>query len=102
MLVPNRYEEGVRAALYPGRDGVAREILNNDAPVVVGHYHLNVTSIEERKKLWVDTLGGTPMKFGSKDVIRIPAVSCFFASRLRPARRSTISASRCRMFQDDD
>jgi catechol-2,3-dioxygenase len=35
---------------------------------VVGHNHLNVTSLDEHKKFWVDTLGGTPMKFGSDNV----------------------------------
>jgi catechol 2,3-dioxygenase-like lactoylglutathione lyase family enzyme len=58
---------------------VFAQILNKDAPVVVGHYHLNVTSVEEHKKFWVDTLGGTPMKFGTAgvDLIRFPGVFLF-------------------------
>src|SRR4029078_5805551 len=31
---------------------------NTRAPVVVGHFHLNVTSVEAHKKFWADTLGG--------------------------------------------
>jgi len=47
--------------------------------VVVGHYHLNVTSVEEHKKFWVDTLGGTAFQFGPEkvDVIRFPGVFLF-------------------------
>jgi len=55
------------------------QLLNQDAPVIVGHYDLNVTSIEAHKKFWVDTLGGTAMKFGSAgiDVIKFPDVFLF-------------------------
>src|SRR6185369_15656530 len=54
------------------------QLLNKDAPVIVGHYHLNVTSIEAHKKFWVDTLGGTAMKFGPGiEVIRFPGVFLF-------------------------
>jgi catechol 2,3-dioxygenase-like lactoylglutathione lyase family enzyme len=55
------------------------QLLNKDAPVIVGHYYLNVTSIEAHKKFWVDTLGGTPMKFGTAgiDVIKFPDVYLF-------------------------
>ncbi len=58
------------------------QLLNKDAPAIVGHYHLNVTSIEEHKKFWVDTLGGTAMKIGDNDVIRFPDVFLFL--RVQP------------------
>ena len=54
------------------------QLLNKEAPVIVGHYHLNVTSIEAHMKFWVDTLGGTAMKFGPGiEVIRFPNVYLF-------------------------
>jgi catechol 2,3-dioxygenase-like lactoylglutathione lyase family enzyme len=55
------------------------ELLNRDARVIVGHYHLNVTSIEAHKKFWVDTLGGKAIKFGPSglDVIEFPDVYLF-------------------------
>jgi catechol 2,3-dioxygenase-like lactoylglutathione lyase family enzyme len=53
------------------------QLLNKEAPVIVGHYHLNVTSVDAHKKFWVDTLGGTAMKFGSEDVIKFPNVFLF-------------------------
>lgn len=63
---------------------MSAQLLNREAPVVVGHYHLNVTSIEAHKKFWVDTLGGTAMKFGSDnaEVIKFPDVFLFL--RVQP------------------
>ncbi|HUK36263.1 MAG TPA: VOC family protein [Vicinamibacterales bacterium] len=49
---------------------VAQLVSHPDAPVRVGHYHLNVTSLDAHRKFWVDTLGGTPMKFGTLDVVK--------------------------------
>jgi catechol 2,3-dioxygenase-like lactoylglutathione lyase family enzyme len=46
------------------------QMLNKEAPVRVGHYHLNVTSVADHKKFWVDTLGGTATKVGNEDAIR--------------------------------
>ena len=68
------------------------QILNQDAPVVVGHYHLNVSSIEEHKKFWVDTLGGTAMKIGDNDVIRFPGVFLFLRRQTPtgPTRGTTL------------
>ena len=50
------------------------QLLNKEAPVIVGHYHLNVTSVAEHKKFWVETLGGTAMKVGSEDVVKFPDI----------------------------
>lgn len=55
----------------------AAQLLNKDAPVIVSHYHLNVTSVAEHKKFWVDTLGGTVMTFGKDEVIKFPDVFLF-------------------------
>ena len=55
------------------------QLSNKDAPVVVGHFHLNVTSVEAHKKFWVDSLGGTATKFGPDniDVIKFPDTLIF-------------------------
>ena len=65
------------------------QLLNKDAPVIVGHYHLNVTSIEEHKKFWVDTLGGTAIKLGNPpvDVIKFPDIYLFLRQQ-RPTGSS--------------
>jgi catechol 2,3-dioxygenase-like lactoylglutathione lyase family enzyme len=53
------------------------QLLNKQAPVIVGHYHLNVTSVDAHKKFWVETLGGTAMKIGNIDVVKFPDVFLF-------------------------
>ena len=55
----------------------AQLVSHSGAPVRVGHYHLNVTSLDAHKKFWVDTLGGVPMKFGSNDVVKFPDALVF-------------------------
>jgi len=52
----------------------AAELSNDAAPVIVGHYHLNVTSIAEHRRFWVDTLGGKAAKVGSVEAIEFPDV----------------------------
>ena len=47
----------------------AQLVSHPDAPVRVGHYHLNVTSVEAHKKFWAGTLGGKVMKLGGIDAI---------------------------------
>jgi catechol 2,3-dioxygenase-like lactoylglutathione lyase family enzyme len=59
----------------------AQLVSHPDAPVRVGHYHLNVTSIAAHKKFWVDTLGGTAMKFGTIDVVKFPDAFIFLRVR---------------------
>jgi catechol 2,3-dioxygenase-like lactoylglutathione lyase family enzyme len=57
------------------------QLLNKDAPVVVGHFHMDVTSVPEHRKFWVDTLGGTPDRIGSADVVRFPGIVLFFTAK---------------------
>lgn len=49
---------------------LAAQMLNAQAPVRVGHYHLNVSSVDEHKKFWVDTLGGTATRVGSLEAVK--------------------------------
>ena len=46
------------------------QLLNTAAPIRVGHYHLNVTSVDEHKKFWVDAMGGVATKVGSVEAVR--------------------------------
>src|SRR5215475_13511025 len=55
----------------------AQLVSHADAPIRIGHYHLNVTSIEAHKKFWVETLGGRAMKFGGFDVVEFPDAFIF-------------------------
>jgi catechol 2,3-dioxygenase-like lactoylglutathione lyase family enzyme len=49
---------------------VSAQLLNAAAPIRVGHYHLNVTSVDEHRKFWVATLGGTAVKVGATEAVR--------------------------------
>jgi catechol 2,3-dioxygenase-like lactoylglutathione lyase family enzyme len=59
------------------RPGFAQLVSHPDAPIRIGHYHLNVTSIEAHKKFWADKLGGKAIKFGDIDVIEFPDAFIF-------------------------
>ena len=48
-----------------------------DGPVVYGHHHLNVTSIETQKQFWVNTLGGEPAVLGNSEIVKFPNVLVF-------------------------
>jgi catechol 2,3-dioxygenase-like lactoylglutathione lyase family enzyme len=66
-------------ALFPASTAATAQLLNKEAPVIASHYHLNVTSVAEHKKFWVDTLGGTATTFGPNktDVIKFPCILLF-------------------------
>lgn len=55
------------------------QLQNRDAPIVLGHYTLNVTSVDEHKRFWVDTLGGEIVTLGdgAAEAIRFPGVFLF-------------------------
>jgi catechol 2,3-dioxygenase-like lactoylglutathione lyase family enzyme len=57
------------------------QLSNTAAPVVVGHFHLNVSSVDAHKKFWVDSLGGTAEKIGGEDVIRFPDTLIFLRAQ---------------------
>ena len=78
----------------------AQLLAAKDGPVVYGHHHLNVTSIDAHKKLWIDTLGGKPVKVGTSpnEIVMFPNVLIFLRQQCRPVarrgRRSITSRSR--------
>jgi catechol 2,3-dioxygenase-like lactoylglutathione lyase family enzyme len=55
----------------------AQLVSHPEAPIRIGHYHLNVTSVEAHRRFWADTLGGRAMKFGDIDVIEFPDAFIF-------------------------
>lgn len=52
------------------------QLSNAEAPVVVGHYALNVTSVDEHLRFWVDTLGGESFELDElgSAAVRFPGV----------------------------
>jgi catechol 2,3-dioxygenase-like lactoylglutathione lyase family enzyme len=55
-------------------NGSAQLTAAKAGPVVYGHHHLIVTSVEAHKRFWVDTLGGVPTPFGSGELFKFPNV----------------------------
>jgi len=49
----------------------------SQGPIVYGHHHLTVTSVDESKKFWVDTLGGELITVGGREIVRFPNVLVF-------------------------
>lgn len=64
----------VAAALAGVVPASAQLVAMKDGPVVYGHHHLTVTSVEAHRKFWVDGLGGTPAKLGANDAVKFTNV----------------------------
>ena len=62
------YPAAIAVTVLAAPPQATAELLNTEAPVIVGHYALNVTSIDEHLGFWVDTLGGTVADFGESDI----------------------------------
>jgi catechol 2,3-dioxygenase-like lactoylglutathione lyase family enzyme len=54
-------------------------LANND--FIYAHHHLNVPNIDEAKKFWVDTLGGTSAPAGPLQMVKFPNVIIVFTQR---------------------
>jgi catechol 2,3-dioxygenase-like lactoylglutathione lyase family enzyme len=61
----------------------AQLIAAKDGPIVYGHHHVNVTSVDAHKKFWADALGGVPIKVGAapNEIVKFPNVLVFLTSR---------------------
>ena len=79
--------------MAPSSFASAQLLTARDAAIVYGHHHLNATSIDEHKKFWVDTLGGTAIKAGTFDVVTFPNVLIFLSARSQsgPTRGSSLN-----------
>jgi catechol 2,3-dioxygenase-like lactoylglutathione lyase family enzyme len=65
-------------ALAPASQASAQLLAAKDGPIVYGHHHLNTTNVDAQKKFFVDTLGGTVVKIGTREIVRFPNVLIFF------------------------
>src|ERR1700675_2671764 len=64
----------------------AQLLVAKDGPVVYGHHHLNTTNMAAQKKFFVDSLGGTVVKFGAnqQEIVKFPNVLIFFRPMQAP------------------
>jgi catechol 2,3-dioxygenase-like lactoylglutathione lyase family enzyme len=65
--------------LVPTSQASAQLLAAKDGPIVYGHHHLAVTSVDEHKKFWVNTLGGTAITIGTnkREIIKFPNALLF-------------------------
>jgi lactoylglutathione lyase len=56
----------------------AQLVAAKDGPVVYGHHHLIVTSVDAHKKFWIDALGGTPATLGTNAAVKFTNVIVLF------------------------
>ena len=69
------------ATLTAASPAVAQLPLLKDNTLVYAHHHLNVPNIDESKKFWVDTLGGTAVTAGPLQMVKFPNVIIVFTQR---------------------
>jgi len=69
--------------LAPTSHASAQLLAAKDGPIVYGHHHVNVTSVEEHKKFWVDALGGVATKIGTNNVeiVKFPNALLFMRAQ---------------------
>jgi hypothetical protein len=66
--------------LFSASSVSAQLVAAKDGPIVYGHHHLNVTSIDETRKFLVDALGGAAVQIGASNGVKFTNVFIF----LRP------------------
>ena len=61
----------------------AQLVAAKDGPIAYGHHHVNATNVEEHKKFWGDTLGGTVITVGtnSLEIVRMTNVLVFMRAQ---------------------
>lgn len=63
----------------PASNASAQLLAAKDGPIIYGHHHLNVTSVDEHKKFWINTLGGTLVTIGTnkREIVKFPNALVF-------------------------
>lgn len=76
----------VLTVLFANTPASAQLVAAKDAPVAMGHIHLYVPNIDAHKKFWIDTLGGTPVKFATSatDYVRFHNLIILLTRRESP------------------
>jgi catechol 2,3-dioxygenase-like lactoylglutathione lyase family enzyme len=67
--------------LRSSKEGSAGEVRlspPNKTGVAMGHLHYRVRDVESNKRFWI-TLGGTPARFGTTEVVKFPDVIVFLS-----------------------
>jgi len=63
--------------LTAGVSANAQRTATSERPVIYGHHHINVANLDDHKRFWVDTLGGSSIPFANLAVIKFTNVLVF-------------------------
>jgi predicted enzyme related to lactoylglutathione lyase len=65
--------------LAPASRASAQLVAASEGPIVYGHHHVLVTSVDAHKKFWVDALGGvlTPIGTNKTEIVKFPNALLF-------------------------
>ena len=63
--------------LTAGVSANAQLTATSERPIIYGHHHINVTNLDDHKRFWLDTLGGTSIPFGNLEVVKFTNVLVF-------------------------
>jgi catechol 2,3-dioxygenase-like lactoylglutathione lyase family enzyme len=79
----------------PATTASAQLLAAKDGPIVYGHHHLYVNSVDQHKKFWADTLGGTVVTIGTskREIVRFPNALVFLNAMAPtgPSKGSTMN-----------
>ena len=69
--------------LAPASNASAQLLAAREGAIVYGHHHLNVTSVDEHKKFWVNALGGAATTIGTNktEIIKFPNALLFMRAQ---------------------
>jgi catechol 2,3-dioxygenase-like lactoylglutathione lyase family enzyme len=79
----------------PATTASAQLLAAKDGPIVYGHHHLYVNSVDQHKKFWADTLGGAVVTIGTskREIVRFPNALVFLNAMAPtgPSKGSTMN-----------
>jgi catechol 2,3-dioxygenase-like lactoylglutathione lyase family enzyme len=67
----------------------AQLVAAREGPVVYGHHHVNATSVDQHKKFWADTLGGTVATIGTNKTEIVKMTNVLIFMRAQAAKGGT-------------
>jgi catechol 2,3-dioxygenase-like lactoylglutathione lyase family enzyme len=71
----------VLASFWAGASARAQLLPVNDTGLTMGHVLVNVSSVEEHKRFWVDAFGAKPVKVGKLEGVTIPGLVLLFRTQ---------------------
>ena len=71
----------VLASFLTGASARAQLLPVNDIGLTMGHVLVNVSSVEDHKRFWMDAFGARPIKVGTLEGVTIPGLVLLFRTQ---------------------